>query len=155
MLRKILPDRREFRIQRYGEGKSVDDPLIAILNLRKRIVEIMAFLGESIAVIEHVRHFGVRAVALSGRRGYDEPAVRIGLDDIFNLHKLFGACKRASAEFDDLNHEKNLRKEVASHSIAYCPRKGKKNFINRRGIAHFTARGHTENAKGVYKKMAL
>ena len=111
MCLEIRTKRVKFLIKGQVHSETVDDLDITLFDGGKGVVKIRILLGKSIAGIQHVRYLRIGAVTLSGGGGNDKPAIRIRLDDILYFSKLVGACKRASAEFYNLNHTRELLNE--------------------------------------------
>ena len=94
----------ELLLQRILQPESLNDFIVAGLNLAERIREILSFRRKIIAAVQKIRHLSVSGKPLSGRRGHHIDSARVRVNNRADLLELLCIRKRTSAELDNLFH---------------------------------------------------
>ena len=95
---ELFFDLDKLLIQGKLQVKSRDDLLIAEFDLLQLRIKLFPCFRQLIALVKHIRHFGVIHMTFAGCGRNHKFSLRIRMNDICHLLKLFCARKRASAK---------------------------------------------------------
>ena len=104
MSAEVFFDDSKLVFQRQRQGQTVNDLLIALLDLTELPAEILPFCCQGIAGVKHICHLRVLVKAFARRGRYHKTSACIGTDDRSYFFELFGAGKRTTAEFYNFFH---------------------------------------------------